>query len=756
MLRHPVSPSCTATGASLGGFAVYGRARARLGQSVEVKGGDVGVKEARAPQTGPDFDLLLEPHARVDVAKRVFGGLVLLKTGARVGQVFTNRLDNRGGTHGAVSPFPTMPDLVAIPEVAGGTRAITVASGRTVTLDPASDLGRVLVKHRGVLRLRGGLYELRSLELASQAKIEALGAVEIRARDGLSIGSQGSVGPAAYYGSALTARDVRLLVAGTGAPSVIVGERASLRGLLVAPGRAVDVRPYATLRGALVSNEVSLQSGASVIFEDGVSGAGPALSCDDGNSCNGIETCDSRGICVPGTPPVIDDGRPCTIDSCDPATGVVHRPASDGTACSDGNGCTQADSCEAGVCIGRDPVICTVLDKCHEAGICDPATGRCSNPETPDGTACGDGDACTGMGTCQAGACASEPVVCVAVDACHDPGVCDPNATGTCSNPPRPCADNRSPTIVSEPVTSFVVTTGQGPIEPVDLRPWTVVNYDFLDQPDGRWVIDPSGTVASQTVNADATILLSDITLVADRIEGTWRVNTGSDDDLMGFVFGHQDSSHFYLFDWKQTDQNNRYGRAEAGMSVKVIDAASTLGALDLWPTAGNGARVRNLFQNRIPWQDFVTYRFVLEVRPGHFTITVSEGDLTLATISIDDATYRSGRFGFYNYSQSAVEYSGFVRQRIASPTYRYDVDAVDPDNDDLTYSLETAPSGMNVDRATGLITRDVEVRTQAATTSRSRPPIPTVSSTSSGSRSWSNATSRRWLMQGRSKRPWA
>ena len=134
-----------------------------------MKGGDVGVKEARAPQRviafdvlfreGPDFDLLLEPHARVDVAKRVFGGSVLLKTGARVGQIFTNRLDNRGGTHGAVSPFPTMPDLVAVPEVAGGTRAITVASGRTVTLDPASDLGRVLVKHRGVLRLRGGLYE---------------------------------------------------------------------------------------------------------------------------------------------------------------------------------------------------------------------------------------------------------------------------------------------------------------------------------------------------------------------------------------------------------------------------------------------------------------------------------------------------------------------------------------------------------------------------------------------------------------------
>ena len=85
----------------------------------------------------------------------------------------------------------------------------------------------------------------------------------------------------------------------------------------------------------------------------------------------------------------------------------------DGTACNDGNACTQEDTCQAGVCVGDDPVVCTATDQCHDAGVCSPATGLCSNPIVEDGTACDDGDACTQEDTCQAGVCVgSDPVVC--------------------------------------------------------------------------------------------------------------------------------------------------------------------------------------------------------------------------------------------------------------------------------------------------------------------------------------------------------
>ncbi|MBI2395151.1 MAG: hypothetical protein HYV09_36610 [Deltaproteobacteria bacterium] len=55
-------------------------------------------------------------------------------------------------------------------------------------------------------------------------------------------------------------------------------------------------------------------------------------SCSDSNLCNGAETCDGGGSCLPGAPLVIDDSDDCTTDSCDPATGeIAHAPVLTGT-----------------------------------------------------------------------------------------------------------------------------------------------------------------------------------------------------------------------------------------------------------------------------------------------------------------------------------------------------------------------------------------------------------------------------------------
>jgi hypothetical protein len=44
--------------------------------------------------------------------------------------------------------------------------------------------------------------------------------------------------------------------------------------------------------------------------------------CDDGNVCNGAESCQA-GLCVLGTPLRCKDNDPCTIDSCDPVGGCT-------------------------------------------------------------------------------------------------------------------------------------------------------------------------------------------------------------------------------------------------------------------------------------------------------------------------------------------------------------------------------------------------------------------------------------------------
>src|SRR5204863_9534111 len=84
-------------------------------------------------------------------------------------------------------------------------------------------------------------------------------------------------------------------------------------------------------------------------------------------------------------------------------------------------------SCQAGVCTGSNPVVCPDPDQCHDAGTCDPATGECSNPAKDDGTTCNDGNLCTQSDSCQAGVCTgSNPVVCTGRAHVRTPGTYGP------------------------------------------------------------------------------------------------------------------------------------------------------------------------------------------------------------------------------------------------------------------------------------------------------------------------------------------
>lgn len=206
------------------------------------------------------------------------------------------------------------------------------------------------------------------------------------------------------------------------------------------------------------------------------SAAGTA--CDDDDLCTQSSTCDGAGSCVGSDPVVCTAKDQCHgVGVCEPTTGVCSDPPLSGNDCDDGDACTLSDSCVAGSCLGSTPVICTASDQCHDVGICNPATGICSEPEKADDTACDDGDACTQSDTCQAGLCTgANPVVCSASDQCHDAGVCDSN-TGLCTDPAKPdgtlCTDNDLCTqadscqggvcIGADPVICFAASSCQDP-----------------------------------------------------------------------------------------------------------------------------------------------------------------------------------------------------------------------------------------------------------------------------------------------------
>lgn len=195
-------------------------------------------------------------------------------------------------------------------------------------------------------------------------------------------------------------------------------------------------------------------------------------SCSDGNACNGSETCGGSGICQAGTSPVVDDSNVCTTDACSPETGVSHVPVAAGTSCSDANACNGAEACSAaGSCqAGAGPIVddgnpCTV-DSCTP-------TGGVAHVAVAPGTSCADANACNGLEVCNvAGSCAagSAPTVddgnpctidsCDAVAgvvhlpasagiACGDTNACNGveacNGSGACTTGIAPAVDDGNP-----------------------------------------------------------------------------------------------------------------------------------------------------------------------------------------------------------------------------------------------------------------------------------------------------------------------
>src|SRR5207302_874766 len=149
------------------------------------------------------------------------------------------------------------------------------------------------------------------------------------------------------------------------------------------------------------------------------------------DACTVGDTCQS-GRCESGGPVICAALDPCHgIGVCDSATGICSNPnPPNGSYCTDNYACTVADNCQSGRCQSGAPVICTALDQCHVTGTCVPTTGICSNPALPPYTSLFRSDACTVGDTCQSGRCESGgPVICAALDPCHGIGVCD-SATG--------------------------------------------------------------------------------------------------------------------------------------------------------------------------------------------------------------------------------------------------------------------------------------------------------------------------------------
>ena len=180
----------------------------------------------------------------------------------------------------------------------------------------------------------------------------------------------------------------------------------------------------------------------------------------------------------------------------------------------------------------------------------------------------------------------------------------------------------------------------------------------------GNWVVTGGGNAVNQTINGDPTFYVSPDSFINVIIKGDIQVTTAADDDWIGFVFGYNDPDpanpnnyDFYLFDWKQANQNFAGFFGNEGYALTKIDGPVTNFPQAFSAKAGPFATpIATQYGPTEGWNDFQVYSFALTYTNTRTVISLN-GD----TVIDEYGCFPPGRFGFYNYSQSNVQYSNFT-----------------------------------------------------------------------------------------------
>ncbi|KAJ7380253.1 hypothetical protein OS493_010968 [Desmophyllum pertusum] len=186
------------------------------------------------------------------------------------------------------------------------------------------------------------------------------------------------------------------------------------------------------------------------------------------------------------------------------------------------------------------------------------------------------------------------------------------------------------------------------------------------------WKVNKKGNEIQQVVNSVATILVGNQVYRDVEYRGTFFVNTHSDDDIIGIVFGYQSPKNFFVASWKQTrqvywDSRPFRAKAESAFNIKKINSASGPSQMlrnVLWHTGNVTNEATLLWKDPKGhgWQDKKAYRWQLVYLPSKSTMRLKiwrkHNKVMIDSGEIKDPDIGGGRLGVMCFSQEKVMWS--------------------------------------------------------------------------------------------------
>jgi hypothetical protein len=182
----------------------------------------------------------------------------------------------------------------------------------------------------------------------------------------------------------------------------------------------------------------------------------------------------------------------------------------------------------------------------------------------------------------------------------------------------------------------------------VDLRKWSAAGGADA----GQWTVSAKGNDVFQKINGHPTVFLSDQDYAYRVFSGGIEVRDTGDDDYIGFVFGYS-PDHFYVFDWRRGQQRDHKP------GFYLFEFKGTLAELRSYSWKvhyGLGGNKVKVLATDIGagkgWVPHKLHKFNLQVTRRNVKV-----DIDGRKIFDVSGEFKTGKFGFFNWSQGNVSY---------------------------------------------------------------------------------------------------